>query len=262
MTKTTFVIFLLTLLFTSCVPLKKSIYLQGEYTKQLAELEAEYPTVQSDYIVKKNDNLYIRVTSTDERTSAFLNFDMESTNGRIDNPMSATLAGYRVDLDGSINFPFIGKIYIEGMTIPQVRDKIQHEVSKYLETSSVDVKLLNDNITIIGEVREPGRFLLYAEEISLLEALSMAGDMTDYANRKTVRLIRKEGKVQQMIQINTLDENIIFSPYYYMKPGDIIYVEPRRLKSWQLSAVPVGLTLTALNTAILLYTVYLVQGRD
>ncbi len=244
---------------TSCVSLKKSIYLQGEYTKALAEVERDYSATKSDYIVKPNDNLYIRVTSTDERTSAFLNFDMRSTNGRIDNPMAATLAGYRVDLDGSINYPFIGKIYVQGLTISEVRDKIQIAVSKYLDTSSVDVKLLNDNITIIGEVREPGRFLLYAEEINLLEAISMAGDMTDFANRKTVRLIRKEGEVQQMIKINTLDEKIMFSPYFYLKAGDIIYVEPRRLKSWQLSSIPVGLTLTAINTAILIYTVYIVN---
>jgi polysaccharide export outer membrane protein len=251
---------LLTLLFilgtlSSCVSLKKSIYLQGDYAQSLADIEDAYKPQKSDYLVKPNDNLFIRITSTDERTSAFLNFDIRSTNGRIDNPMAATLAGYRVDLDGSINFPFIGKIYIEGLTLAQVRDKIQIAVSKYLEDNSVDVKLLNDNISIIGEVNAPGRFLLYAEEINILEAISMAGDMTDYANKKKVRLIRKDGDIPQVIYINTLDENIMFSPYFHLKPGDIVYVEPRRLKSWQLSSIPMGLTLTILNSAILLYTV-------
>ena len=250
-----FVILFLSLsLISSCVSYKKSTYLQGKYAKSLEEIEKTHHPTKSDYLVKPNDNLYIRVTSTDERTSAFLNFDLRSTNGRIDTPMAAALAGYRVNMEGSINFPFMGEILVSGLTLTQVRDKIQEAVSEYLDDSSVDVKLLNDNISIIGEVTRPGRFLLYTEEINILEAISMAGDMTDFANRKEVRLIRNEGDVPQIITINTLDENIIFSSYYHMKPGDIIYVAPRRLKSWDLSAIPINLTLTFLNTAILIYT--------
>lgn len=247
-------------LLSSCVSLKKHTYLQGDYAKTLKELEGAYTPIKSDYLIKPNDNLYIRVTSTDERTSAFLNFDVRGTSGRIEGPMAATLAGYRVDLDGSINFPFIGKINVEGLTLAQIRDKIQVAVGDYLEDSSVDVKLLNDNISIIGEVRDPGRFLLYAEEINILEAISMAGDMTDFANRKEIRLIRKDGKTPQVIIINTLDENIMFSPYFYLKPGDIIYVAPRPLKSWQLSSTPLNLVMTFLNTVILIYTVTLVNN--
>ncbi len=247
------------LLLASCVPLKKSIYLQGDMAKSLEEIEATYETKKSSYLIKPNDNLYIRVTSLDSRTSAFLNNDQENASNRIDNAMAASLAGYRVDLDGSISYPFVGKIYVANLTLPEVTNKIQLAVSKFIEESSVNVKLLNDNITIIGEVQRPGRFLLYAEEVNILEAISMAGDMTDYSNRKKVRLIRQDGDTQQMIVINTLDENIVFSPYYYLKPGDIIYVEPRRLKSWSLSSIPIGLTLTFINTALLLYTFYSTQ---
>jgi len=246
-------------LLSSCVPLKKSIYLQGELAKELSEIEAAYNPVKTSYLIKPNDNLYIRVTSLDARTSAFLNNDVGSTNNNIDNPMAASLVGYRVDLDGSINYPFVGKIYVSNLTLEQVRDKIQLAVSKFIEESSVNVKLLNDNISIVGDVTNPGRFLLYAEEVNILEAISMAGDMTDFANRKKVRLIRQDGETQQMIVINTLDENIMFSPYYYIKPGDIVYVEPRRLKSWSLSSIPITLTLTLLNTALLMYTFYQTQ---
>ena len=252
------IVLLLSLLITSCVPLKKQIYLQGEISKQLKDIEDAYKPSKSEYLVKSGDNLYIRVTSPDERTSAFLNNETGSTD-RISTPISAALAGYRVNLDGSIDYPFIGKIYVAGLTLQKVREKIQLAISKYLEQSSVTVKLLNDNITIIGEVRNPGRYLLYAEEINILEALSLAGDMTDFANRKKVRLIRKDGDTPQMIIINTLDDNIMFSPYFYLKPGDILYVEPRHLKSWQLSAIPIGLALTILNTFILVYTFYLTQ---
>ncbi len=250
---------LLAILFlSSCVPLKKSIYLQGDISKALEDIEDAYKPNKSDYLIKSGDNLYIRVSSLNEQTSAFLNNETGGTE-RISDPMAASLAGYRVNLDGSIDYPFVGKIYVAGLTIEKIREKTQLAVSKYVKESSVTVKLLNDNITIIGEVNTPGRFLLYAEEINILEALSLAGDATDYANKKTVRLIRKDGDTPQMIMINTLDDNIMFSPYFYLKPGDIIYVEPRRLKSWQLTSIPLGLSLTILNTAILAYTFYITQ---
>ena len=244
---------------SSCVPLKKQIYLQGEIAKQLKDIEDAYKPSKSDYLIKSGDNLYISVTSPDERSTAFLNNGQNTSSVQVSDPMTASLVGYRVDIDGSIDYPFVGKIYVAGLTIDKVREKVQLAISKYVEQSSVNVKLLNDNITIIGEVRSPGRFLLSAEEINILEALSLAGDMTDFANRKKVRLIRKDGDTPQMIIINTLDDNIMFSPYFYLKPGDIIYVEPRRLKSWQLSAIPIGLALTFLNTLILVYTFYVTQ---
>lgn len=246
---------LILILTSSCVSIKKSIYLQGEIAKELKEVEQTYKPHKSPYLVKANDNLYIRITSLDERTSSFLNNETEGSN-RIESPMAASLSGYRVELDGSIQFPFVGKIFVAGLTLDEVRETVQLAISKYLEESSVNVKLLNDNITIIGEVRAPGRFLLYDEEVNLLEAISLAGDMTDFANKQKVRLIRKEGDVQQMIEINTLDEDILFSPYFYLKPGDIIYVEPRRLKSISLSSIPIGLALTFLNTALLVITLY------
>lgn len=249
---------LFTILFSSCVSLKKSIYLQGDIAQKLEEVEASYKPDKTSYVVKPNDNLYIRVTSLDERTSDFLNNESGTTT-RIESPMSASLAGYRVEQDGSIQFPFVGKIYVSNLTLEEVREKVQLAVSKYLEESSITVKLLNDNITIIGEVREPGRFLLYDEEINLMEAISLAGDMTDFANKKKVRLIRKDGDVQQMIVINTLKDDLLFSPYYYLKPGDIVYVEPRRLKSVSLSTIPIGMTLTFVNTALLLFTFYNTQ---
>lgn len=246
------------LLTTGCVSLKKSIYLQGHITKELDEVDQYYKPNKSEYLIKPNDNLYIKINSLDERTSAFLNNDGGNNTGasNISNPMAASLEGYRVELDGSIQFPFVGKIHVSGLSLDQVREKIQLSVSKYVEECSVNVKLLNDNITILGEVKSPGRFLLYAEEVNILEAISLAGDMTDFANKEKIRLIRKEGDVQQMLEINTLDERIIYSPYYYLKPGDIIYVEPRKLKSMALSNIPIGLSLTFLNTALLLVALF------
>lgn len=243
------------LLFTSCVSNKKSIYLRGKLTQELKDIETLDKEMIRNYKIKPNDNLYIRVNSLDERSSDFLNNQSGETT-QIQGAMAASLIGYRVEHDGSIYFPYIGKVNVANLTIEQVREKIQLVVSKYIEESSVTVKLLNDNITVIGEVKAPGRFLLYDEQINLLEAVSMAGDMTDFANKKNVRLIRKNGDEYQMIEINTLKDDLILSPYFYVKPGDIIYVEPRHLKAVSLSNISIGMALTFLNTALLIFTFY------
>jgi polysaccharide export outer membrane protein len=171
-----------------------------------------------------------------------------------DNPMSASLLGYRVGLDGSIDYPFLGKIYVAGLSLQEIAQKVELAASKYIDQSGAIVKLLNDHVTVMGEVKTPGRYLMNSEEISILEAVSLSGDMTDFANRKTVRLIRKDGETPQMIIIDTTDEKIMFSPYFYLKPGDIIYVEPRRLKQWNLSAIPLGLATSLVSVSILVYT--------
>ncbi|MFT3739979.1 MAG: polysaccharide biosynthesis/export family protein [Breznakibacter sp.] len=239
---------------TSCVPLKDSIYLQGDITKRLKDIEEEFKDQKTDYLVKPNDVLYITVNSLDESTSAFLNRNSGYTQ-LPESPMSTSLLGYRVNLDGSIDFPFIGKIFVANLTLSDIRDKINLAVSKYIEQSSVTVKLLNDNITVIGEVNSPGRFVLAGEELNIIEALSLAGDVTDYANRRKVRIIRKEGEAHQMVWVNLLDDRVMYSSYFYLKPGDVIYVEPRRLKAWSLSSMPYEFILTILSAGILIMTV-------
>src|SRR5690554_1934147 len=238
---------------TSCVPLKKSIYLQGDMARHLEEVEGSYKTDKADYLVKPNDLLYIRVTSLDDRSSAFLNNE-SGYNAMADNPMSASLLGYRVGLDGSIDYPFLGKIYVAGLSLQEIAEKIELASSKYIDQSGAIVKLLNDHVTVMGEVRNPGRFLMNSEEISILEAISLAGDMTDFANRKAVRLIRKDGDTPQMLIIDTTDERIMFSPYYYIKPGDIVYIEPRRLKQWSLTGIPFSLFLSVVSVSTVIYT--------
>lgn len=254
-------VLLLVVLFTSCVPLRNSIYLQGDIAKKLSKIDQENKPEKSDYLIRPGDVLYITVTSLDERTSAFLNNNSGYTQ-MPESPMAISLMGYRVNMDGSIEFPFIGKIFVSGLTLEQIREKIHLAVGKYIDQSSVAVKLLNDNITVVGEVRTPGRFLMASEELNIIEALSLAGDMTEFANRKKVRLIRKVGDTHEMIIINTLEDKIIFSPYFYLKPGDILYVEPRRLLSWNLSSVPLGITVSLLNTAILVITYVQVVNQN
>ena len=245
--------FSLTLFFSSCVPLKKAVYLQGDIAKKLEDIEGQYRVEQSDYLVKTNDLLYVRVSSFDELSTSFLNQGSSSTG--TSTALSASLIGHRVGLDGAIDFPFLGKINVVGLSLGEVERKIELAAGVYVEKSSVTVKLLNDNITMMGEVRAPGRFPLNSEEVSILEAFAMAGDLTDFGNRKRVRLIRNDGETPQMVIIDVTDERIMFSPYYYLKPGDIVYVEPRRLKQVNVSTPLINLLVSVTSMGIMIYTV-------
>lgn len=238
--------------FNSCVSLKDSIYLQGDMAKKLEDVEGQYKTERAEYVVKPGNLLYIKVTSLDQQNSAFLNNEAGYTQ-IADNPMSASLLGYIVGMDGAIDYPFIGKVYVAGLTLSEIAKKIELAASKYVDQSSAIVKLLNDNITIMGEVRNPGRFLMNSEEISILEAISLAGDLTDFANRKKIKLIRKDGEIPQMLIIDTTDERIMYSSFFYLKPGDIIYAEPRRLKQWSLSDVSLGFAMSVINAGLTVY---------
>lgn len=245
---------LIVVLFSSCYSLKKSIYLDGELSRKLDDIDGTFLQKPPDYTIEVNDLLYIRVTSLDERTSAFLNNESGYTN-MPESASSTSLLGYRVDADGSIEYPFIGKIYVAGLTLEEIRDKISTAVSKYLDQSNVIVKQLNDNVTVMGEVNTPGRFPLNSEKLNIMEALSLAGDLTDFGNRQKVRLIRHKDEIPQMYIIDTTDERIIYSQYFWLQPGDLIYVEPRPYKAFSLNStfVTAGVSMVTATFAILTY---------
>ena len=245
-----FVICLL-LLSTSCVRLKDTVYLQGNIARKVDDVGAQTKHEKMTYYVKAGDLLYIRVTSADEQSISFLNVGGTSN---IPNALSASLMGYRVGLDGCIDYPFCGKIQVAGLQLSEIERKIELAVNRYVDESSVAVKLLNDQITMLGEVKSPGRFPLNSEEINLLEAIAYAGDLTDMANRKKIRLIRNDdGNTPQMLIIDITDEKIMFSPYYYLKAGDIVYVEPKRAKLLALSSSPISLISSVLSIGTILY---------
>ncbi|MDG5799814.1 polysaccharide export protein [Marinilabiliaceae bacterium ANBcel2] len=233
---------------------RRTVYLQGDIAKHITKTDSRFLDVPPDYKVQPGDLLYIRISSLDEQSSSFLNNESQYTT-MASNAMSASLLGYRTNSDGSINYPFIGRIYVAGLTVQDITSKIETAVSRYVEHSSAIVKLLNDNITVVGEVRSPGRFPLNSEQISVIEAIGMAGDMTDFGNRKRVRLIRKQGGEPKIIVMDTTKDSLLFSDYYYIQPGDIVYVEPKRSKKWSFYSVPVSLSLSIISTSALLYTI-------
>lgn len=143
--------------------------------------------------------------------------------------------GYRVSDAGQIKFPVIGKIKLQGLTISQAQDLLETALTKYVKNPIVNIKFTNFRITVIGEVNRPSTFTVTNEKINLLEALGLAGDMTPYGKRENVLIIRETEGTRVMQRLDVNSRNAMNSPYFYLKQNDVIYVEPDKAKSVEVS---------------------------
>jgi polysaccharide export outer membrane protein len=252
-TKLALVSLLLTALFSSCVSQKKIKYLQKEQDKDTTSI-LRSNTRNADYKIQVKDNLYIRVFALDEK--AFLFFNKQSGSNSYNdfaNDASIYLNSYSVGSDGNIDFPIVGKVYVKDLTVFQIRTILQELIGEYLKETTVVVKTVNFRVTLVGEVNRPGEFTIYKDDINLFEAISLAGDMTEFANRNRVALIRQVNGGSQVHYLDMNSEQILSSAYYYLQPNDIIYISPLGYKRWGLgSTFPWAIVLASLTTALLL----------
>ena len=239
-----------TLLF-SCVPQRKMVLLQHHgniENNTLLAVKSEFKVPR----IQKGDELYVRVTSFEENERYnFFNLSLPGMN--VFNNQVLSLVGHVVDINGNITFPVVGDIKVEGLTLEEAGKKIEEAVTPYVNKPTVSVRIINKNVTVIGYVREPGQFDISHERMNILQAIGRAGDFQDYGNRKKVLLIREEDNKIERIYIDLTKEDILESDYYYLKPGDIIYVEPLRRRIWGINNFPFALLIGALTPAVLIY---------
>lgn len=179
-----------------------------------------------EYRIRSNDQLFIQVISDDPSSAAFLNLtntQMSPAAGSSSN--SLELITFMVSEEGFIDYPQLGQMDVQGLTLQQVKELIQKGVDRYLEGASVFVKLVNRTVTVLGQVVSPGQKQMLKSRMTVFEALGVAGDITDWGNRRNVKLIRETPQGTHVEELNLLDSNIISSPYYYILPHDVVYVE-------------------------------------
>lgn len=142
---------------------------------------------------------------------------------------TATVAPtYRIEADGQIDFPVLGKVSAMGLTVDQLAESLRSKIKRYIKDPSVNIKLSNYRISVLGEVRSPGKFIVPEGRATLLEALGMAGDLTVYGKRDDVLVIRNEDGNISQARIDLTDANFINSPYYDLVQGDVVYVLPNK----------------------------------
>ncbi|MCI6201110.1 MAG: polysaccharide biosynthesis/export family protein [Paraprevotella sp.] len=190
-----------------------------------------------DAKIMPKDLLTITVSTTDPKVSTPFNLSVSNTltsTGQVGNG-GVSLQTYLVGNDGYINFPVIGKLKVGGMTKSECEDYICKSIKPYLaeeEKPIVTVKMASFKVTVAGEVKSPGVFIIDQEKINVIEALARAGDLTIYGRRENVLLIREDETGQKSLRrINLNDANLINSPYYYLQQNDILYVEPNSVQA-------------------------------
>jgi len=239
--------------FSSCIPQKKIKYMQPAHEDSTNRAIFQTPVYQ-EYHLGVGDNLYINVRSLDQRSNDFFNKNGNDNRSTNYNDASIYLNSYTVDPKGDIIFPFIGPIHVLGLTTDQTKERIEEVMNEYLKETTIVVKLVNFNITFIGEIRRPGEYKIYQDKINIFEAVSLAGDITDYGNRNEVKLMRMTDEGTSLHIIDLTREDILESPYYYLKPNDVIYIEPIKGKQFAFATFPYALLFSTITTAIVLLT--------
>lgn len=223
----------------SCIPQKKVIYLQN--TKDHAE--NVFSHTKNQYKIRPHDNLLITVSSINPQVTEFFNLKQDVSKSGLNT--------YLVNHHGYIYMPVLDSFMVKDMTVLEIQASIQKSIREHVTDATVIVKLGNFNVAVVGEVGNPGVHSFEGDELSILEALGMAGDISDFGNKTKVILIRKEGDASKFVELDLTRRNIVSSEYYYLKPNDIIYVEPLKAKNYKLNAGQLTL-LVGLSSFILL----------
>ncbi len=221
-----FILALLMLSVTSCVNTQKAIYFND-----LNNTTITSRTPVPETVIRKNDLLNITVSSLDPKASEV--FNAPNLLPAASTGLSTEVLGYLVGSDGNIQFPILGNIKAEGFTKEQLKEVIQKKLQdqQLLKGPIVSVRFLNFRVTVLGEVKNPTTIDVPSEKISLLEAIGLAGDLTIYARRDNVLVIReKENGDKEIKRINLNSIELLSSPYYYLQSNDVVYVEPNKSK--------------------------------
>jgi polysaccharide biosynthesis/export protein len=203
------------------------------------------------YRIKPGDVLYIKIKSTTDNEKELYNQSLGQSGSSV-NQTSNLLNGTLVDEYGDIELPMIGLIRVSGLSVKQAEILIKEKVFEYLNFVTVTVKLMSFRVSVLGEVQAPGVVSIDRVQASIYNVISSAGDLTDLANRKKVRLIRVENGRNKVYTLNMESSQMLGSEFYYVQPGDIIYVEPLRYKIIKAnnSTITLGFSLIALTLSI------------
>ncbi|MCM1521224.1 MAG: polysaccharide biosynthesis/export family protein [Muribaculaceae bacterium] len=182
--------------------------------------------------IRPDDELFINVSSTDPTASAVYNMPAYNPMTRQSFGVSVTAQNhtYVVSTDGDIDFPMLGKIHVAGMNTEQLADLLTKRISATVDNPIVTVRLTNFQINVAGEVKNPGQYPVSRNRMTILDALTAAGDLTEYGERSNVLVIREENGERKFAHLDLNSSEVLTSPYYYLQQNDYIYVEPNAIR--------------------------------
>lgn len=240
-------LFALMLYISSCVPTS-----QLSYFNDIETIGKPMVNPKTQKTILPFDRLYIRIMSTDIQTRQIFDTPEEvryATSG-------SSLLGYLVDESGNIDFPFAGKVNVASLTLTDAGKKIQSALNEYVPNTTVVVKFIDNQISVLGEVQRQGVYSFSQDKLNIYEALALGGGLTRYGNRKSVILIRQEGEKIMHHKLNLSDSRIANMDYFYVLPNDVIVVEPLKSISASYQNVTYQSFLSSITTLVAILVLY------
>jgi len=250
-----FIFLFVTLLLTSCSNTKNVTYFSN-----VKDTIFYSSTAAKQTPLEPNDIISVAITSANAEASA--PFNMQTNNISRSTTVTGSSnepGGYLINSDGTIDLPILGSVKAAGLTKNQLKDSITNLIltKKLLVNPIVDIRYLNYEVTVLGEVAKPTVITVPNEKISLLKAIGLAGDLTIYGKRTNVLLIRENNGEKITRHIDLTSDDFFNSPYYYLQPNDVIYVEPNKQKAETAvrdpNLLPIVLSIISLIALFVLY---------
>lgn len=255
-----YLLLLVGLLFTSCIPSKDLIYLQGEPGQAAQAVNA---VVAKPYRLQTNDIINVNIKAIDPKFVALFQSSASGQSNR--NEQSLYFDGFVVDDHGNIRMPVLNEVNVMGFTLEEVRQKIEKRLLEEYFTKEanvfVSVRLSGFRYTINGEVNSPGTITLFQDRVNIMEAIANAGDITVTGNRKSVMVIRQSPGGTEMHTLDLTRREAMNSPYYYLQPNDYVYVKPLPQKTLGTGTTLVQSITTIVSVLSLITTVTILLTR-
>jgi polysaccharide biosynthesis/export protein len=236
----------------SCVSPKKVIFFNDLSTK-MSDSSLYSAKINFESKIQKNDQLAITVGGSNQQDLLTINsangMQMGAGGGVA---IGTSVFGYLVEADGKIQLPYIGKTQAEGLTRIELEKNLAIAFANYTKNPIVNIRFINYGFSVLGEVRNPGRFLMSSERTTIIEALGLAGDFSEFGRRDNVLIVREENGQRIFARINFLSGDLFKSPYFYLRTNDVVYVEPVQSKFIARSGVPQYLAIMAVGLSLVL----------
>ena len=233
------------LFLSSCGSRKDIVYLQDVENDATINQALSYEPV-----IKCDDMLSVIVAADQPDLTIPFNLPQIQGNYQV-NDNQEGIKTYLVDATGYIDFPVIGKVKLAGLTRTQAKNELEVKIKEYIKEPSVNLRILNYKISVLGEVNKPNTYKIASERVTLLEAISLAGDMTIYGKRNNVLVIREVDGKKTFNRVDLTNKDFISSPFYYLNQNDVVMVEPNKTR---INSSVIGPNVTVTISAISLLT--------
>ncbi len=242
----------LVLLLGACVGRKSLNYLNDpSLTPGASKL---FENQKFEYRIQVNDVLSIRVLGLDDQTHRYFNVESQQGNAMISDA-GLYVNGFNVDKNGQIHLPQVGKLKVQGLTVGEAQDLVQRKINEFFTTATVILKMVNWRVSVLGNVSRPGAYMVYNNQITILDALAMAGGPNELADKTHVTLMRQSDRGVQALYVDLSKTDVLRSEYYYLLPNDVVYVPALRARSGRLNLEVLAIILSTLSTAAVVFTV-------